>query len=87
MELNCTLDHKHTKLTSFTFCHFGMTETSLQIMWKFFKNGHASQLEHLALNGNEIPSHGSLKLCEGFNNGQWTFSKSYTFEFWRKFYT
>jgi Ran GTPase-activating protein (RanGAP) involved in mRNA processing and transport len=71
MELNCTLDHKHTKLTWLALGNFRMSETGLQIMCKFSENGHASQLEQLTLNLNGIDSHEFSKLCEVLNNGHW----------------
>jgi hypothetical protein len=69
MELNCTLDHKHTKLTSLALIHFLMTETGLPIVCKFFENGHASQLEQLTLDNIAIDSYQISKLCEVLNNG------------------
>jgi Leucine-rich repeat (LRR) protein len=68
MELNCTLDHKHNKLTSLALGNFRMTETGLQIMCKFFENGNASQLERLTLNLTGIHSHEISKFCEVLNN-------------------
>jgi Ran GTPase-activating protein (RanGAP) involved in mRNA processing and transport len=69
IELNCTLDHKHTKLTSLALGNFRMTETALPIMCNFFENGNTSQLEQLTFNRNGIDSHEISKLCEVLNNG------------------
>jgi Ran GTPase-activating protein (RanGAP) involved in mRNA processing and transport len=69
MELNCTLDHKHTRLTSLALYNFRMTETGLPIVYKFFENGHASQLEQLTLTLNGIDSPEISKLFEVLNNG------------------
>jgi Ran GTPase-activating protein (RanGAP) involved in mRNA processing and transport len=69
MKLNCTLDHKHTTLTSLTLNYLRMTETGLQIVCKFFENGHASQLEQLTLTSHRIDSPEISKLCEVLNNG------------------
>jgi hypothetical protein len=68
MELNCTLDHKHTNLTSLTLINFLMTETGLPIVCNFFENMHASQLEQLTLNHIGIDSYKISKLCEVLNN-------------------
>jgi hypothetical protein len=65
MELNCTLDHKHTKLTSLILRRSAITtEAGLPVVCKFFENGHASQLEQLNLDCNEIYLHQITKLCE-----------------------
>jgi Ran GTPase-activating protein (RanGAP) involved in mRNA processing and transport len=69
MELNCALDHKHTRLTSLALHYLRMTEIGLPIGFKFFENEHASQLEQLTLNSNRIDSHEISKLCEVLNNG------------------
>jgi Leucine-rich repeat (LRR) protein len=69
MELNCTLNHEHAKLTSLTLGRFRMTETGLPIVRKFFENGHASQIEQLTLSSSGIHSHQISKLCEVVNNG------------------
>ncbi|CAB3999042.1 Hypothetical predicted protein [Paramuricea clavata] len=70
MELNCTFDHEHTKLTTLTLKDMSMTEAGLPIMCKFFENGHASQLKQLnLLHINGILSHEISKLCEVLNNG------------------
>ena len=75
MELNCTFDHDHTELTSLKLDCFEFTEAGLPIMWNFFENGHARQLEELALakcsleNVDGLQSHVISKLCEVFNNG------------------
>ncbi|CAB4043138.1 Hypothetical predicted protein [Paramuricea clavata] len=69
MELNCTLDHKHTKLTSLTLHDFGMTETGLLMMCRFFRNGYASQLTCLDLNCIGIRTHEISELREVLNNG------------------
>jgi hypothetical protein len=69
MELNCTFDHEHTKLTTLTLRDMSMTEAGLPIMCKFFENGHASQLKQLnLLNIDGILSHEISKLCEVLNN-------------------
>ncbi|CAB4036448.1 NACHT, LRR and PYD domains-containing 14-like, partial [Paramuricea clavata] len=67
MELNCKLDHKHTKLTSLTVKI--SPQSRLPTMRNFIENGHASQLEQLTLPSNEIDPHQISKLCEVFNNG------------------
>jgi hypothetical protein len=67
MELNCKLDHKHTKLTSLTVKI--SPQFRLPTMRNFIENGHASQLEQLTLPSNEIDSHQISKLCEVLNNG------------------
>jgi hypothetical protein len=64
MQLTCTLNHKHTELTSLTLCLFRITETGLKIMCKFCENRHASQLKRLVLNRIGIHSHEISKLCE-----------------------
>jgi Ran GTPase-activating protein (RanGAP) involved in mRNA processing and transport len=69
MELNCALDHKHTRLTSLALHYLRMTEIGLPIGCNFFENEHASQLEQLTLNSNRIDSHEISKLCEVLNNG------------------
>ena len=70
MELNCTFDHEHTKLTTLTLKDMSMTEAGLPIMCNFFENGHASQLKQLnLLHINAILSHEISKLCEVLNNG------------------
>ena len=70
MKLNCTLDHKHSKLTSLAVRNYPMlSETGLPIVCKFFENGHASQLEQLTLTSNWIISNQISKLCEVLNNG------------------
>jgi Ran GTPase-activating protein (RanGAP) involved in mRNA processing and transport len=68
MELNCTFDHEHTKLT-LTLEDILMTKAGLLIMCNFFENGHASQLEQFTLNLNGIGSHEISKVCEVLNNG------------------
>jgi Ran GTPase-activating protein (RanGAP) involved in mRNA processing and transport len=68
-ELNCTFDHEHTKLTTLKLRDFELTEAGLPIMCNFFENGHASQLEYLALlNIKGIQSYEISKLCEVLNN-------------------
>ena len=69
-ELNCTFDHEHTELTTLTLYNFELTEAGLPIMCNFFENGHARQLEELALQDIDgLQSHGISKLCEVLNNG------------------
>jgi hypothetical protein len=69
MELNCTFDHEHTKLTTLILRDMSMTEAGLPIMCKFFENGHASQLKQLnLLNIDGILSREISKLCEVLNN-------------------
>ncbi|CAB4017975.1 NACHT, LRR and PYD domains-containing 12-like isoform X1 [Paramuricea clavata] len=69
MELNCTLDHKHTKLTSLTVKVSLQLHLPIMPMRNFIENGHASQLEQLTLTRNGIDSHQISKLCEIFNKG------------------
>ena len=68
-ELNCTFDHEHTKLTTLKLEDFKLTEAGLPIMCNFFENGHASQIEYLALlDIKGIQSYEISKLCEVLNN-------------------
>ena len=68
MEMKCTLDHEHTKLTSLTLGKFRMTKTCLPDVRKFFENELASQLKQLTLNFNGIDSYKIWELCEILNN-------------------
>ena len=68
MEMKCTLDHEHTKLTSLTLGKFRMTKTCLPSVRKFFENECASQLKRLTLNFNGIDSYKIWELCEILNN-------------------
>ena len=71
IQLNCTLNHEHTKLTSLKLRGFSITDKELPNMRMFFENGHASHLQILHLS-----SHASLfgisKLCEDLNNDNCT---------------
>jgi GTPase SAR1 family protein len=70
MKLNCTLNHKHTKLTYLSFCSFCMANTDIPNMCEFLKNDN--HLEVLILQDNEINSSGISKLCEAFNSDHCT---------------
>ena len=65
---NCTLDHKHTQLTSLRLESFSMTDTGLSNICAFFQNGHARHLETLDLVFNEIGPFEISTLCEVLNN-------------------
>jgi Leucine-rich repeat (LRR) protein len=54
MELNCTLDHKHTKLTSLALG---------------INNGHCPNLIHLDLGNNSIRDEGAMVLCDTLTKG------------------
>ena len=65
---NCTLDHKHTQLTSLKLVNFSMTDTGLSNICAFFENGHARHLETLDLVYNDIGPFEISTLCEVLNN-------------------
>ena len=69
MRSDCTLDHKHTQLTSLSLeCFSRMTDTGLSNICAFFQNGHASHLETLDLSLNEIGPFEISTLCEVLNS-------------------
>ena len=65
---NCTLDHKHTQLTSLSLVCFSMTDTGLSNICAFFQNGHARHLETLDLSRIEIGPFEISTLCEVLNS-------------------
>ena len=69
---NCTLDHKHTQLTSLKLLNFNMTDTGLSNICAFFQNGHARHLETLDLVFNEIGPFEISTLCEVLNSDRCT---------------
>ncbi len=69
---NCTLDHKHTQLTSLRLESFSMTDTGLSNICAFFQNGHARHLETLDLSRIEIGPFEISTLCEILNNDHCT---------------
>ncbi len=69
---NCTLDHKHTQLTSLKLLNFSMTDTGLSNICAFFENGHARHLETLYLVYNDIGPFEISTLCEVLNNDRCT---------------
>ena len=69
---NCTLDHKHTQLTSLRLESFSMTDTGLSNICAFFQNGHARHLETLDLSRIEIGQFELSTLCEVLNNDRCT---------------
>ena len=70
MKLNCTLNHKHTKLTYLRLWSFVMADTDIPNMCAFLKSDN--HLEVLELQYNEINSSGISKLCEAFNSDHCT---------------
>ena len=68
LELNCTLNHTHTRLTHLVINGFGTVDVDLSRMCEFFKNGHANQLKKLKLWNDNFGLSGISQLCEALNN-------------------
>ena len=63
-DTQCTRNHKHTNLTSLTLQRFCVSDKVMTKIYQFFKNGHASYLQQLTLNWNNISPSGISKVCE-----------------------